>query len=111
MPQSSIARSPIVSGPVVVDPPRTPVIVTIDGPAGTGKSSIARALAHRLNLRVLDTGAMYRAAAAIVIDHDLPLRRCPRHRRQGRRGRPPLRLGSRSPAHPRLEQAHGRAHS
>lgn len=61
-----------MNGPVVVDPPRVPIIVTIDGPAGTGKSSIARALARRLGLRVLDTGAMYRAAAAIVIDHDVP---------------------------------------
>lgn len=61
-----------MSGPVVIDSPRVSVIITIDGPAGTGKSSIARALAHRLGLRVLDTGAMYRAAAAIVIDHDVP---------------------------------------
>ena len=44
------------------------LIVTIDGPAGTGKSSVARALARRLGLDFLDTGAMYRAAAAIVID-------------------------------------------
>jgi cytidylate kinase len=37
-------------------------IVAIDGPAGTGKSSAARALAKRLGFRFLDTGAMYRAA-------------------------------------------------
>ena len=41
----------------------TPLIITIDGPAGTGKTSVARALADRLGLLVLDTGAMYRAAA------------------------------------------------
>ena len=37
------------------------MIVTIDGPAGAGKSSIARQLAQRLNFNFLDTGAMYRA--------------------------------------------------
>lgn len=39
------------------------MIVTIDGPAGAGKSSAARALAARLGFRFLDTGAMYRAVA------------------------------------------------
>lgn len=49
-----------------------PVIITIDGPAGTGKSSVARLLAKRLGLDFLDTGAMYRAAAAISIDRGVP---------------------------------------
>lgn len=39
------------------------MIVTIDGPAGAGKSSVARCLATRLGFRFLDTGAMYRAVA------------------------------------------------
>jgi len=39
------------------------ITITIDGPAGTGKSTIARLLARRLGLEFLDTGAMYRAAA------------------------------------------------
>jgi len=39
------------------------MIVTIDGPAGAGKSTIARGLAGRLGFRFLDTGAMYRAVA------------------------------------------------
>lgn len=54
-------------------PPAPPIIITIDGPAGTGKSSAARALAKRLGLDFLDTGAMYRAAAAVVIDRQLPM--------------------------------------
>lgn len=42
--------------------PETPfVIVTIDGPAGAGKSTVARALAKRIGFAYLDTGAMYRA--------------------------------------------------
>lgn len=48
-----------------------PIIITIDGPAGTGKSSVARSLAKRLGLDFLDTGAMYRAAAAICIDYGI----------------------------------------
>ena len=39
------------------------MIVTIDGPAGAGKSTVARALAQRLGFGYLDTGAMYRAVA------------------------------------------------
>ena len=48
------------------------VIVTMDGPAGTGKSSVAWKLAQRLGLEVLDTGAMYRAAAVVAIDEGVP---------------------------------------
>ena len=40
-----------------------PVVVTIDGPAGAGKSSVAKLLARRLGYRLLDTGAIYRAVA------------------------------------------------
>ncbi len=44
------------------------MIVTIDGPAGAGKSSAARELAARLGFRFLDTGAMYRAVALAAIE-------------------------------------------
>jgi cytidylate kinase len=48
-----------------------PVVITIDGPAGTGKSTVAHLLARRLGLEFLDTGAMYRAAALIAIEQAL----------------------------------------
>lgn len=42
------------------------MIVAIDGPAGAGKSTVARALAERLGMGYLDTGAMYRALAVVA---------------------------------------------
>ena len=42
-------------------------VIAIDGPAGSGKSTVARALAERLGLEYLDTGAMYRAVAFAVL--------------------------------------------
>ncbi len=49
------------------------MIVTIDGPAGAGKSSAARALAQRLGFEFLDTGAMYRAVALAALRAGLDL--------------------------------------
>ena len=49
------------------------MIITIDGPAGAGKSSAARALARRLGFDFLDTGAMYRAVALAVLDAEVEL--------------------------------------
>lgn len=48
-------------------------VIAIDGPAGAGKSTIARALAERLGLEYLDTGAMYRAVTFAAMRRDLPL--------------------------------------
>jgi len=42
-------------------------VIAIDGPAGSGKSTVARAVAERLGLEYLDTGAMYRAVAFAVL--------------------------------------------
>ena len=49
------------------------MIITLDGPAGAGKSSAARALAARLGWCYMDTGAMYRAVALIALDRSVPL--------------------------------------
>jgi cytidylate kinase len=49
------------------------MIVAIDGPAGAGKSSVARALSERLGFRYLDTGAMYRALAWLALERGVPL--------------------------------------
>jgi cytidylate kinase len=49
------------------------MIVAIDGPAGAGKSTVARALAERLGFRYLDTGAMYRALTWLAIYRGLDL--------------------------------------
>lgn len=54
------------------------MIITLDGPAGAGKSSTARALARRLGWFYMDTGAMYRAVTLVALDRDVPLDDGPR---------------------------------
>ena len=49
------------------------MIVTIDGPAGTGKSTVARILAERLGFEFLNTGAMYRAVAYACLQREIEL--------------------------------------
>jgi CMP/dCMP kinase len=49
------------------------MIVAIDGPAGSGKSTVARGLAERLGFRYLDTGAMYRALTWLALEGDVAL--------------------------------------
>jgi cytidylate kinase len=49
------------------------MIVAIDGPAGAGKSTVARRLAERLGFRYLDTGAMYRAVTWLAVERAVDL--------------------------------------
>ena len=51
--------------------PMQPLIVTLDGPAGSGKSTVAQQLATRLGVEFLDTGAMYRGLTAKVLDRGI----------------------------------------
>lgn len=47
------------------------MVIAIDGPAGAGKSSVARAVAKQLGLRYVDTGAMYRALALAALEREV----------------------------------------
>jgi cytidylate kinase len=49
------------------------MIIAIDGPAGAGKSTVARRLASQLGFRYLDTGAMYRAVTWLALERGVPL--------------------------------------
>jgi len=53
------------------------MVIAIDGPAGAGKSTVARALAERLGFRYLDTGAMYRALTWLAMKRGLDLSDAP----------------------------------
>lgn len=55
----------------VIGDGRLPLVVAIDGPSGSGKSSTARGVARRLDLPFLDTGAMYRAITWLVLHEGL----------------------------------------
>jgi cytidylate kinase len=57
----------------VSDHARTGVVVAIDGPSGSGKSSTSRGVAARLGLRYLDTGAMYRAVTWWMLRQGVPV--------------------------------------
>lgn len=49
------------------------IIIAIDGPAGSGKSTVSKLIARRLGLLYIDTGAMYRALTLKAMRHGLPL--------------------------------------
>jgi cytidylate kinase len=50
---------------------KTRPVIAIDGPAGAGKSTVAREVARRLGLERLDTGAMYRAVTLLALEHGI----------------------------------------
>ena len=45
--------------------------IALDGPAGAGKSTVAKALSKKLDIMYLDTGAMYRAVALHMLDNGI----------------------------------------
>ncbi len=53
---------------------KRPPVITLDGPAGAGKSTVARLLANKLGLKFLDTGAMYRAFTWAALERGVKLR-------------------------------------
>lgn len=64
-------RHAVPPAPVRPEAVTTPLVVAIDGPSGSGKSSTARGVAQKLGLAFLDTGAMYRAATWLVLQSDV----------------------------------------
>jgi cytidylate kinase len=61
--------------PAPIDPEAIgrPLVIAVDGPSGSGKSSVSREVARRLGLEYLDTGAMYRAATWSALDAGVDL--------------------------------------
>lgn len=53
--------------------PKAPILVAIDGPAGSGKSSVSRAAAEQLGFGILDTGAAYRALTWAALEAEIDL--------------------------------------
>jgi cytidylate kinase len=49
------------------------LVIAVDGPGGSGKSTVAKAVARRLGLRYLDTGAMYRAVTQLALEQRVDL--------------------------------------
>jgi CMP/dCMP kinase len=65
------AMGPEATGRVSAMGSEHTTVIAIDGPAGSGKSTVGRALATRLGLEYLDTGAMYRAVAFAALRHGI----------------------------------------
>src|SRR3954467_5789188 len=59
------------TAPAAPDSASTPLVIAIDGPSGSGKSSTARGVAQKLGLAFLDTGAMYRAVTWLVLHSEV----------------------------------------
>ena len=67
---ANVGKARLLDNVVLSNTERTPIIA-IDGPAGAGKSTVARQIAHSLGLLYLDTGAMYRALTWFVLQQKL----------------------------------------
>ena len=50
------------------------IIIAVDGPAGAGKSTIAKIIAKRLNINYIDTGAMYRAVTLKCLQNNVDVK-------------------------------------
>jgi cytidylate kinase len=68
---------PAARGLVKRDRERRDIVITIDGPAGAGKSTVAAALARRLGFTLIDTGALYRGLAWAAREAAVPLEEGP----------------------------------
>ena len=68
-----VSKPTEVHGPRSAAPSGERLVVAIDGPSGSGKSSTARGVAERLGLAFLDTGAMYRAATWLAVHEGVDL--------------------------------------
>ncbi|MBJ8325336.1 (d)CMP kinase [Streptococcus pacificus] len=55
----------------------TPIQIAIDGPASSGKSTVAKIIARKLNYTYLDTGAMYRSMTYLILKHQLTAEQVP----------------------------------
>ncbi len=62
------AEPPDSDATALLPPGAAPLVIALDGPSGTGKSTVARRLARDLKVRYLDTGAMYRAVTLAVLE-------------------------------------------
>ncbi|MDZ7779922.1 MAG: 3-phosphoshikimate 1-carboxyvinyltransferase [Gemmatimonadota bacterium] len=71
-PNTTVGEANDPGGPRADGGPREGPIVTLDGPAGSGKSSTARAVAEALGFRHLDSGALYRALTYALLRSEIP---------------------------------------
>ncbi len=67
------AEKPSPERPKATIKPKTALKIAIDGPAGAGKSTVAKRIADQLGYLYIDTGAMYRALTWLVIKHEISI--------------------------------------
>lgn len=67
------AVAPSAPGPASAGTAPVGLVVAVDGPGGSGKSTVSREIARRLGLRYLDTGAMYRAVTQVALERRIDI--------------------------------------